>query len=118
VDRRRRSNAWGRLEAIVNGRYYWIPFQRIHTLCWNRLLILRDYVWMPAQFTWANSGEDRWPDSGALPRFARQRRSAGATGAQDRMARNVKPESGWGWDSAFWPLTRVNIRCWMCGGLN
>ena len=45
------------LEAIVNGRYYWIPFQRIQTIVLEPPTDLRDYVWMPAQFTWANGGE-------------------------------------------------------------
>lgn len=45
------------LEVIVNGRYYWIPFQRIRTIALERPSDLRDYVWMPAQFTWANGGE-------------------------------------------------------------
>lgn len=45
------------LEAIVNGRYYWIPFQRIQAIVLEPPADLRDYVWMPAQFTWANGGE-------------------------------------------------------------
>jgi type VI secretion system protein ImpE len=45
------------LEAIVNGRYYWIPFQRIQTIRLEPPADLRDYVWMPAQFTWSNGGE-------------------------------------------------------------
>ena len=57
------------LEAIVNGRYYWIPFQRIQTIVLEKPADLRDYVWMPAHFTWANGGETvglipaRYPDS-------------------------------------------------------
>lgn len=45
------------LEAVVNGRYYWIPFQRIRTIVLEQPADLRDYVWMPARFTWANGGE-------------------------------------------------------------
>lgn len=45
------------LEAVVNGRYYWIPFQRIRTLALEPPADLRDYVWMPVRFTWANGGE-------------------------------------------------------------
>lgn len=45
------------LEAVVNGRYYWIPFQRIRTIRLEPPVDLRDAVWMPAQFTWANGGE-------------------------------------------------------------
>lgn len=44
------------IEAIVNGRYYWIPFQRIRSIRLETPADLRDLVWMPAQFTWANGG--------------------------------------------------------------
>ncbi|MDG4562600.1 MAG: type VI secretion system accessory protein TagJ [Candidatus Competibacter sp.] len=59
------------LEAIINGRYYWVPWQRIRTLALERPSDLRDYVWMPAGFTWANGGEavglipSRYPGSQA-----------------------------------------------------
>lgn len=45
------------LEAIVNGRYYWIPFQRVRTVLIEPPSDLRDLVWMPAHFEWANGGE-------------------------------------------------------------
>lgn len=45
------------MEAIVNGRYYWIPLNRIHKLELESPTDLRDLVWLPAQFTWANGGE-------------------------------------------------------------
>ncbi len=45
------------LEAVVNGRYYWIPFNRIHKIVLEAPADLRDVVWMPAHFTWANGGE-------------------------------------------------------------
>lgn len=45
------------LEAIVNGRYYWVPFQRIRWVQLEKPQDLRDLVWMPAHFTWANGGE-------------------------------------------------------------
>jgi len=45
------------LEAIVNGRYYWIPFQRIRSIAIEKPVDLRDLVWMPANFMWANGGE-------------------------------------------------------------
>ncbi len=45
------------LEAVVNGRYYWIPFQRIRTIVLEQPADLRDCVWMPTRFTWANGGE-------------------------------------------------------------
>lgn len=45
------------LEAIVNGRYFWIPFQRIGSIKLEAPADLRDLVWMPALFTWNNGGE-------------------------------------------------------------
>jgi type VI secretion system protein ImpE len=45
------------LELIMNGRYYWVPFQRLRTLTLEAPADLRDFVWMPAQITWANGGE-------------------------------------------------------------
>ena len=45
------------LEAIVNGRYYWIPFQNIARIEFEPPSDLRDMVWLPAQFTWANGGQ-------------------------------------------------------------
>ena len=45
------------LEAIVNGRYYWIPFQRIAQLKIEQPQDLRDLVWLPAQIKWSNSGD-------------------------------------------------------------
>jgi type VI secretion system protein ImpE len=45
------------LEAIVNGQYYWIPFQNIRQIAIDAPADLRDVVWMPAQFTWANGGQ-------------------------------------------------------------
>ena len=45
------------LEAIVNGSYYWVPFQRIKTLVLEAPADLRDLVWTPGHITWANQGE-------------------------------------------------------------
>ncbi len=45
------------LEAIINGLYYWVPFQRIRTIKIEAPQDMRDMVWMPAYFTWANGGE-------------------------------------------------------------
>jgi type VI secretion system protein ImpE len=45
------------LEVIVNGRYYWVPFRRIRRIRLEAPDDLRDLVWLPAQFTWANAGE-------------------------------------------------------------
>lgn len=45
------------LEAIINGRYYWVPFQHIRTLVLEEPTDLRDLVWTPAHITWENEGE-------------------------------------------------------------
>ncbi|MBN1669518.1 MAG: tetratricopeptide repeat protein [Kiritimatiellae bacterium] len=45
------------LEAVIEGRYYWVPFQHIRRIVLEEPADLRDVVWMPAQFTWANGGE-------------------------------------------------------------
>ena len=45
------------LEAIVDGRYYWIPFHRIARIKFEKPTDLRDLVWLPANFTWSNGGQ-------------------------------------------------------------
>jgi type VI secretion system protein ImpE len=45
------------LEAIVNGRYYWIPFNRIAEIRIEEPEDLRDLVWMPAELKWSNGGD-------------------------------------------------------------
>jgi type VI secretion system protein ImpE len=45
------------LEAMVNGRYYWIPFSRLARVSFEAPVDLRDRVWMPAQLGFANGGE-------------------------------------------------------------
>ena len=45
------------LEAVIYGRYYWIPFHRIAQIKCDEPEDLRDFVWAPAQFQWENGGE-------------------------------------------------------------
>jgi type VI secretion system protein ImpE len=45
------------LEAIVDGKYYWIPFFRIASIRTETPSDLRDLVWTAAHFTWVNGGE-------------------------------------------------------------
>lgn len=45
------------LEAIVDGKYYWVPFHRLQALDIEPPADLRDQVWMPAHFVWSNGGE-------------------------------------------------------------
>ncbi|HLY58230.1 MAG TPA: type VI secretion system accessory protein TagJ [Stellaceae bacterium] len=71
------------LEAIVDGRYFWVPFSRLKRLDIEKPEDLRDQVWMPAHFTWANGGEaygfipTRYPGSAAAsdPTLALSRRT-------------------------------------------
>jgi type VI secretion system protein ImpE len=64
-------------EAVINGRYYWVPFARVARIDIEAPADLRDVVWMPAHFAFANGGEavavipTRYPGSEAstdLPR--------------------------------------------------
>jgi type VI secretion system protein ImpE len=56
-------------EAIVNGRYYWVPFDRLSRIDLEAPTDLRDVVWMPAHFQFTNGGEvvglipTRYPES-------------------------------------------------------
>lgn len=45
------------LEIILNGRYFWVPFQQIRMIRISPPEDLRDLVWLPARFVWANGGE-------------------------------------------------------------
>ena len=45
------------LEVLLNGAYYWVPFERIKSVVFEPPADARDLVWLPAQFTWANGGE-------------------------------------------------------------
>jgi len=51
------------LEAIVDGRYYWVPFAAAKQIRIEAPATLRDLVWVPARFTWTNGGES----SGLIP---------------------------------------------------
>lgn len=44
------------LEAILDGKYYWIPFCRVAKILIAKPADLRDVVWIPATFTWVNGG--------------------------------------------------------------
>jgi type VI secretion system protein ImpE len=44
------------LEAIIEGKYYWVPFSRLKSIQTEKPTDLRDLVWLPARFTWTNGG--------------------------------------------------------------
>jgi len=45
------------LEAVINGRYYWVPFARLNRIQIEPPEDLRDMVWMPAHLDFENGGE-------------------------------------------------------------
>jgi type VI secretion system protein ImpE len=71
------------LEAIINGRYFWLPFLRLARIELEAPSDLRDQVWMPAQFTLSNGGET----VGLIP--TRYFASEQSPDAQIRLARKT-----------------------------
>lgn len=71
-------------EAMIEGRYFWVPIQRIRSVDIEKPVDLRDVVWIPAHFTWTNGGESygvipaRYPESYKAddPLFALSRKTA------------------------------------------
>ena len=61
----------------MNGRYYWVPFQRLKEIKLEKPTDLRDLAWLPAELTYANGGQSvaliptRYPgsESAADPRL-------------------------------------------------
>jgi type VI secretion system protein ImpE len=45
------------LEAVINGRYYWVPFARLQSVVIDPPEDLRDVVWMPVHLLFENGGE-------------------------------------------------------------
>lgn len=45
------------LEVILNGRYFWVPLQRIRRIAFDAPADLRDTIWTAASFTWTNGAE-------------------------------------------------------------
>lgn len=79
------------LEVIVEGRYYWAPFQHIREVRFEPPQDLRDVVWLPAHFVWRNGGTA----VGLIP--ARYPGTEAAADPALRMARKTEwTESGEG----------------------
>ena len=78
------------LEAIINGRYFWVPFGAIRSLSIDAPEDLRDAVWLPAQIRLVSEGEvvalipTRYP--GTPQHGSAAERLARATGWQDAGA--------------------------------
>jgi type VI secretion system protein ImpE len=45
------------IEAVIDGKYYWVPFFRVRSIRTEPPTDLRDLVWTATQFVWANGGE-------------------------------------------------------------
>lgn len=45
------------LEAVINGRYFWVPFAAIRSMSVEPPTDLRDAVWMPVQLRLVSEGE-------------------------------------------------------------
>ncbi|MCU0940355.1 MAG: tetratricopeptide repeat protein [Burkholderiaceae bacterium] len=45
------------IEAVINGRYYWLPWNRLAKVDIDAPADLRDAVWMPAHFEFTNGGD-------------------------------------------------------------
>jgi type VI secretion system protein ImpE len=45
------------LEAIIEGKYYWVPFTRIKQIDIEPPKDLRDVVWLPAHLTWTTGAD-------------------------------------------------------------
>lgn len=71
------------LEAIIEGRYFWVPFDHIRSIQIEKPEDLRDLVWAPATFTWANGGSG----VGLIP--ARYAGSEASSEAAIRLARRT-----------------------------
>lgn len=44
------------IEAVIQGKYYWVPMHRIRLMAIDPPTDLRDVVWLPCNFTWTNGG--------------------------------------------------------------
>jgi len=88
------------LEAIVDGKYYWIPLCNLRSITIEKPCDLRDLVWVPGYLTLSNGGEvvslvpSRYPGSESNPdpaiRMARktdwkERKDGTSTGSGQRM---------------------------------
>ncbi len=45
------------LETLMNGAYYWVPFQCIRSIDVEEPADLRDFVWTPVHINWTNEGQ-------------------------------------------------------------
>lgn len=72
------------LEAYIEGKYYWIPFEHIRELNLRPRTHLMDAIWAPADFEWLNEGKA----SGYIP--VRYEGSEKSTDPQIQLARKTE----------------------------
>jgi type VI secretion system protein ImpE len=95
-------------EAVMNGRYYWVPFSRLTAITLEPPADLRDVVWMPAHFQFANGGESvgviptRYPGSERATHRSRWR--------ERRCGARIRPTCSPGSDNACSRPTRASTR--------
>jgi type VI secretion system protein ImpE len=77
------------MEVLMEGKYYWVPFDRIGSVALEAPTDLRHLVWLPARFTWTTGGES----SGWIP--VRYPGSEGAADDQVRLGRLTTWEEFW-----------------------
>jgi type VI secretion system protein ImpE len=76
------------LEAVIDGKYYWIPFCNLSAIRIEKPEDLRDLAWIPAYLTLSNGGEV----VALIP--ARYPGSESSTDAAIRMARKTEWQDG------------------------
>ena len=100
------------LEAVINGRYYWVPFSRLTKIELEPPEDLRDMVWMPAHLQFENGGESvaliptRYPGSEAAD--GRPDRA----GAEDRLGGDCVRTPTAASANASSPPTPTTCRSW------
>ncbi len=101
------------IEAVVEGKYYWVPWKRVLMLRVEPPTDLRDTVWTPAQFVWTAGGASvalvptRYPGSEAASRGGKVRLARETV--WDESARRPCPTA-----SVCWRPTRASSACSRC----
>jgi type VI secretion system protein ImpE len=44
------------IEAFIEGKYLWVPMQRIRSVAFGKRTHVLDAIWAPADFEWTNGG--------------------------------------------------------------
>ena len=94
------------LELVVDGRYYWAPFDRLKEIRFEKPADLRDCVWLPAHITWSTAastvaiiparyaGTEASPDGKLLMSRATEWIDAGGGGSRGLGERLIATDAG------------------------